>query len=77
MARKSVTPLPAELISLEAQLLHTLPLRPEGRDAELAREVERLNQAVAEAAQALSFDDQPSDYLAILVALREPDTDDT
>ena len=77
MANKSETSLPAELIALEAQLLHDLPARPDGRDAELAREVARLNKAVADAAQALSFDDQPADYLALLVALREPDADDT
>ena len=67
--------LPPALIAQEAELLHRLPPRPAGRDAELAREVARLTRAVADAAQALSFDDQPVDYLALLVALREPDED--
>ena len=65
--------LPAELIALEAEHLQSMPPRPPGRDAELALEVDRLNKAVAEAAQALSFDDQPADFLSLLVALREPE----
>ena len=68
--------LPAELITLEAEYLQSMPPRPPGRDAEVAREVDRLNKAVAEAAQALSFDEQPSDFLALLVALGEPEDDD-
>lgn len=67
--------LPAELIALEAEHLQSMPPRPPGRDAELAREVERMNSAIAEAAQALSFDEQPSDFLALLVQLREPEGD--
>jgi len=67
--------LPPELIAQEAQLLHGLPARPAGRDAELAHEVARLNKAIADAAQELSFDDQPVDFLALLVALREPEDD--
>ena len=65
--------LPAELIEQEARLLHRMQPRPPGRDAELAGEVARLNQAVADLAQSLTFDDQPSDFLALLVALREKD----
>ena len=65
--------LPPEVIAGEAQRLHALPPRPHGRDAELAREVERLSDAVAAAARELSFDDQPVDFLALLVALRERD----
>lgn len=65
--------LPAELIRLEAEYLQSMPARPGGRDAEIAREVDRLNTAVAEAAEALSFDEQPSDFLSLLVALREPE----
>ena len=67
--------LPPELIAQEAHLLHSLRPRPAGRDRELAREVAHLNKAVADAAQELAFDDQPADYLAVLVALREPDDD--
>jgi hypothetical protein len=66
--------LPAELIAQEAQLLHRMPARPAGRDAELGREVARLNKAVAEAAEELTFDDQPVDFLALLVELREKDS---
>ena len=73
MTRKA---LPAELIALEAEHLQSLPPRPAGRDAELAVEVERLNKAVAEAAEALSFDEQPSDFLSLLVALREREDDE-
>ena len=67
--------LPAELIALEAEHLQSMPRRAAGRDAELAAEVVRLNRAVAEAAQALSFDEQPSDFLSLLVALRDPEDD--
>jgi hypothetical protein len=63
----------AELIKQEALLLHRMPPRPPGRNAELAREVARLNRAVADAAQELSFDDQPLDFIALLVELREKD----
>ena len=76
MAHDPETPLPLALIAQEARLLHRLPPRPAGRDAELAQEVARLNTAVADAAHALSFDDQPTDYLALLVALREREGDD-
>jgi len=69
------TPLPAELIAQEARLLQSLPPRPEGRDAELALETARLNRALEEAARELVFDDQPVDFLALLVALREPDAE--
>lgn len=75
MGQEHETSLPPELIAQEARLFHRLPPRPAGRDAELAREVARLNKAVADAAQELSFDDQPVDYLALLVALREPEGD--
>lgn len=77
MAQDHEAALPASLIAQEAHLLHRLPPRPAGRDAELAREVARLTQAVADAAQELAFDDQPADYLALLVALREPAGDST
>ena len=63
--------LPPELITQEARYLHALPARAPERDAELAREVARLNAAIATAARELSFDDQPVDFLALLVALRE------
>ena len=65
--------LPPELIAQEARLLHRMPERPPGRDAELALEVARLNHAVAEMAQTLSFDDQPLDFIALLIELREKD----
>ena len=64
--------LPPELIADEARLLQGLERTAE-RNAELAREVERLNAAVREAASELGFDDQPGDFLALLVALREPE----
>lgn len=64
--------LPPELIAQEACLLHGLKQRPAARDAELAREVARLNAAVFDAARELGFDDQPGDFLALLVALSEP-----
>lgn len=73
MEEKQEASLPPELIAQEARLLHRMPSRPPGRDAELGREVARLNQAVADAAQELSFDDQPVDFLALLVELREKD----
>ena len=63
--------LPPELITGEARRLHGIE-RPEGRDAELAGEVARLNDAVRDAARELGFDDQPGDFLALLIALREP-----
>jgi len=64
--------LPAELIAQEARL-QGLGERPAGRDAELAQEAARLNDAVREAAHDLEFDDQPGDFLALLIALREPE----
>jgi len=67
--------LPSEVIAGEAQHLHALPPRAPGRDAELAREVERLSDAIAAAARELSFDDQPVDFVALLVALREREDD--
>ena len=65
-------PIPPELISGEARLLQGIE-RPAGRDAELAREVARLNDAVRDAARELDFDDQPGDFTALLAALREPE----
>ena len=63
-------PLPPEVIAQEARRLHGIRRSAE-RDAEIASEVERLNDAVREAAAELGFDDQPGDFLALLVALRE------
>ena len=65
--------LPPALIADEARLLQHLPPRAPGRDAEIAAEVARLNEAVYAAAAAFSFDDQPGDFLAQLVELREGD----
>jgi aspartyl-tRNA(Asn)/glutamyl-tRNA(Gln) amidotransferase subunit A len=65
--------LPPSLIADEARLLQHLPARAPGRDAEIAAEVSRLNDAVYAAAAALDFDDQPGDFLAKLVELRSPD----
>lgn len=65
--------LPPSLVADEARLLQHLPARAPGRDAEIAAEVSRLNEAVFAAAAAFNFDDQPGDYLAKLVELREPD----
>lgn len=73
MTTERATALPAELIGQEARLRHGLPDRPPGRDAELAREAASLNDAVRAAAEELAFDDQPADFLAMLVALREPE----
>jgi hypothetical protein len=36
--------------------------------------VTRLNHAVREAASELGFDDQPGDFLALLVALRDDES---
>ncbi len=65
--------LPPQMIADEARLLHALPERPAGRDAELAAEVGRLNAAVIDLAQEFDFDDQPGDFLALLMTLRESD----
>jgi hypothetical protein len=65
--------LAAQWIGAEAQVRHGLPPRPSGRDAELALEAARLNDAVRDAAAELGFDDQPGDFVALLEALREPD----
>ena len=73
MTHSAPPELPAELIEQEARLLHSMPPRPPGRDAELALEVARLNHAVAEMAQSLSFDDQPLDFVGLLIELREKD----
>jgi hypothetical protein len=67
---KKYEPVSPELIAQQARFLHGLEHSPE-RAAELAREVGRLNDAVREAAGELGFDDQPGDFLALLVALRE------
>jgi hypothetical protein len=72
MESESGNALPPELIAQEARWLHRLEPRPAGRDAELAREAASLNQAVLDAARELGFDDQPGDFLALLVALSEP-----
>jgi len=74
MANENEASLPPELIAQEARFLHRMPPRPPGRDAELGREVERLNKAVADAAEELAFDDQPVDFLALLVELRDKDS---
>jgi len=63
----------AAWIGAEALVRHDLPPRPDGRDAELAAEAARLNDAVLSAARELGFDDQPGDFAALLVALRAPD----
>lgn len=65
--------LDAAWIGAEAVVRHDLPPRADGRDAELAAEAARLNDAVLAAARDLGFDDQPGDFAALLVALREPD----
>ena len=67
--------LPAELIAHEAHFFHGVERSAE-RAAELAREVGRLNDAVREAAGELGFDDQPGDFLALLLALREREETD-
>ena len=63
--------LSAGWIDEEARVLHGITTRAPGRDAELAAEVTRLNRAVLDAARELDFDDQPGDFLAALVALRD------
>lgn len=62
-------------IGAEAQQRHGLPPRAPGRDAELALEAARLNDAVRSAAGELGFDDQPGDFAALLESLREPDAE--
>ena len=74
MGNEKEPSLPPELIAQEALLLHRMPARPAGRDAEIGREVARLNKAVADAAEELAFDDQPVDFLALLVELREKES---
>jgi len=71
MAQTADRTLPAALIAEEALLLQHLSPRPEGRDASIAAEVQQLNDAVLAAAAELTFDDQPTDFLARLVALRD------
>ena len=44
---------------------------PEPRAAELAAEVERLNNAVLDAAARLDVNDEPSRFTALLLAYRE------
>jgi len=73
MTQTTGTTLPPSLIADEAALLQHLPARAPGRDAEIAAEVARLNDAVYAAASAFTFDDQPGDFLAKLVELREPE----
>jgi hypothetical protein len=68
---ESLTP---EWIADEARILHGITNRAAGRDAELAREVTRLNQAVRDAACELGFDDQPGDFFALLVAFRDDES---
>lgn len=46
----------------------------ERRAAELAAEVERLNNAVLDAAARLDFNDEPSRFTALLLAYRETRT---
>lgn len=57
------------MITTESRLLQGIERAPE-RDAELAREVLKLNNAVRAAAADLGFDDQPTDFFATLVTLR-------
>ena len=46
----------------------------EARAAELAAEVERLNNAVLDAASQLDFNDEPSRFTALLLAYRETES---
>jgi len=62
--------IPPRLIADEARVFYGVE-RDAERNAELAREVAKLNDAVREASTELGFDDQPGDFLALLVALRE------
>ena len=64
-------PIPTQLVTDEARLLHGLNHGSATRDAELAMELSKLNCAVREAANELGFDDQPGDFLALLMSLRE------
>jgi len=66
-------PLGSKWVAMEARARHGLLARPPGRDQELAAEATRLNDAVRAAAHELGFDDQPGDFAALLVALREPE----
>jgi len=72
MTERAKANLPPEFIDQAARLLQGIQHQPEGRNAELAQETMNLNEAVMEAARELDFDDQPTDFLALLIALREP-----
>ncbi|MEJ0071654.1 MAG: hypothetical protein WDO24_26245 [Pseudomonadota bacterium] len=62
----------ATLIALEARLLHRRPVTP-ARAAELAVEVGRINQRVADEAQRNhGFFDDPFQFLAVLESLKDP-----
>jgi hypothetical protein len=67
--------LSAGWIDEEARVLHGITTRAPGRDAELAAEVTRLSRAVLDAARELDFDDQPGDFPATLMALRDDGSD--
>ena len=67
MDTKSVS---ADLIRRQGEEMLGLG-RSEPRSQELAGEVERLNLAVAEAAEDIEFDDEPLRYAARLREMRE------
>ena len=58
-----------DLIDRQARELQDITLTPE-RTAELAVEVGRYNHEVAQAAQALDFDEEPADFARTLRDLR-------
>jgi hypothetical protein len=66
MPRKDVTP---DLILSQAEQLLDIQLSPK-RATELAREVQKLNDAVRNAAHRIDFNDDPARFAATLSALK-------
>jgi len=66
MERQPVT---SELILSQAEQLLGMALTPE-RATELAREVQKLNDAVRDASEHIDFNDDPARFAATLVALK-------
>ncbi len=61
-----------ELVQLSALQLRRMNIS-EARAKELARDVERLNNAALAAAEEGDFNDEPARFTAMLVRLKSPD----
>ncbi len=61
-----------ELVQLSALQLRRMTIS-EARAKELARDVERLNNAALAAAEESDFNDEPARFTAMLVRLKSPD----